>query len=180
MRKTHSKLAAILSLGMATLLLASCAQTGEIEMTSEPESQVTQSPGASESTSEAVTSPDPETKTSKSPTASEESTNEAGNYISYKSFAASEDQYSDSKVVLFFNAVWCSTCKQARDNFESSLEQIPENLTIVVVDFDNSIELRKKYGVSVQHTFVEIDNAGEAVGKWSGSVTVAGIVEQLS
>lgn len=157
MRKTRSNLFTAISLGIAILLLSSCASAVEIAETSKPDSENTQSPIPSEG-----------------------DTDQPGNYISYENYAASADQYSDSKVVLFFNAVWCSTCKQARGNFESSLTEIPENLTVVVVDFDNSIELRKKYAVSVQHTFVEINNAGEAVGKWSGSTTFAGIAEQLS
>jgi hypothetical protein len=83
-------------------------------------------------------------------------------------------------VVLFFNAAWCSTCKVARDNFEASLDQIPVDLTIVVVDFDTATELRKLYGVTVQHTFVQIDASGQAIGKWSGSTSIDEIVEQLS
>jgi hypothetical protein len=53
-------------------------------------------------------------------------------------------------------------------------------LTIVVVDFDTAMELRKLYGVTVQHTFVQIDASGEAITKWSGSTTIDEIVEQLS
>jgi thioredoxin 1 len=49
-----------------------------------------------------------------------------------------------------------------------------------VVDFDDSIELRKKYGVTVQHTFVQIDSSGGAIGKWSGSVTIAEVKSQLA
>jgi hypothetical protein len=59
------------------------------------------------------------------------------------------------------------------------LDQIPSDLTIVVVDFDNATELRKLYGVTVQHTFVQIDASGEAIGKWSGSTTINEIVDQL-
>jgi thiol-disulfide isomerase/thioredoxin len=81
-------------------------------------------------------------------------------------------------VVLFFNAAWCSTCKIARDNFEASLDQIPSDLTVVVVDFDDSSELRKKYGVTLQHTFVQIDGMGEMVKKWSGSTSIEQIVNQ--
>jgi thiol-disulfide isomerase/thioredoxin len=117
---------------------------------------------------------------SEAPSATETTTEAAGDYIPYESFVTSGDKYSDSKVVLFFNAVWCSTCQQARENIEASLGEIPENLAIVVVDFDSSIDLRKKYGVTVQHTFIEIDSAGEPLGKWSGSVTVDQIVEQLT
>lgn len=157
MKQNHSKFLTVFILGLTTLLLASCASAGPVATTTEPDSSMSETPSASETTTVA-----------------------AGDYIPYESFVTSGDKYSDSKVVLFFNAVWCSTCQQARENIEASLGQIPENLAIVVVDFDSSIELRKKYGVTVQHTFIEIDSAGEPLGKWSGSVTVDQIVEQLS
>lgn len=157
MKQNHSKFLTVFTLGLTTLLLASCASAGPVATTTEPDSSMPETPSASETTTVA-----------------------AGDYIPYESFVTSGDKYSDSKVVLFFNAVWCSTCQQARENIEASLGQIPENLAIVVVDFDSSIDLRKKYGVTVQHTFIEIDSAGEPLGKWSGSVTVDQIVEQLS
>jgi thiol-disulfide isomerase/thioredoxin len=157
MNKSQSKFLTVFILGLTTLLLASCASAGPVASNNEPDSSMSETPNASET-----------------------STLAAGDFIPYESFVTSGDKYSDSKVVLFFNAVWCSTCLQARENIEASLGEIPENLAIVVVDFDDSIELRKKYGVTVQHTFIEIDSSGEPLGKWSGSVTVDQIVEQLS
>ena len=102
-----------------------------------------------------------------------------GNYVSYQNYEQEVEKYKDSRVIMFFNASWCSTCKIARDNFESSLDQIPLDLTIVVVDFDNSDDLRKKYGITVQHTFVQIDANGESLKKWSGSTTIDQIVNAL-
>ncbi len=101
-----------------------------------------------------------------------------GSYISQQSYESATDLYKDSQVVLFFNASWCSTCKVARDNFEASLDQIPVDVTIVVVDFDNSVDLRKKYGVTLQHTFVQIDSNGDALKKWSGSTTISELIKQ--
>ena len=90
----------------------------------------------------------------------------------------SKDRFVDSDVVLFFNANWCSTCKIARDNIEGNLDSIPSNLAIVVVDFDKETDLRKKYGVTIQHTFVQIDKDGNELTKWSGSVTAEEIAEE--
>lgn len=157
MIKTQSKLLTVFTLGLTTLLLASCASAGPVSTNTEPDTSMSETPSDSEAT-----------------------TVSAGYYLPYESFATYRDQYSDSKVVLFFNAAWCSTCQQARENIEASLGEIPADLAIVLVDFEDSIELRKKYGVTVQHTFIEIDSAGELLGKWSGSVTVEKIVEQLS
>lgn len=94
-----------------------------------------------------------------------------GTYITLADYDSDKGAYSATDVVLFFNAEWCSTCKEARDNIEADLASIPPGLTIVVVDFDTANDLRQKYGVTVQHTFVQVDAEGNELAKWSGSVT---------
>jgi thiol-disulfide isomerase/thioredoxin len=148
-------IAKIIAVGLSSFLLISCSEAESVDQTQ---------------------SADVETVESMPSTQSPEAA--AGNYITYDSYEAAASQYAESNVVLFFNAAWCSTCKVARDNFEASLDQIPSDLTVVVVDFDDSSELRKKYGVTVQHTFVQIDSQGEPVKKWSGSTSFDQIVEQ--
>jgi thiol-disulfide isomerase/thioredoxin len=101
-------------------------------------------------------------------------------YISYETYLAAPKNYANSEVVLFFNAYWCSTCKAARDGFESGIGEIPEDLTIVLVDFDENTEMRKKHDVIVQHTFVQIDSAGNELQRWYGSTTVAEIEAKIS
>jgi thiol-disulfide isomerase/thioredoxin len=95
-------------------------------------------------------------------------------------YQAAASDYSGTKVVLFFNASWCSTCKIARDNFQASLSEIPSDMTIVEVDFDDSQDLRTTYGVTIQHTFVQIDENGQGLRKWSGSMTIDDLIEQTA
>lgn len=107
----------------------------------------------------------------------EESTSDAtapgaGSYITLAEYEADPASYAGTDVVLFFNARWCSTCKVARDNIQADLASIPPDLTIVVVDFDTANDLRRTYGVTVQHTFVQVDADGTELAKWAGSVTV--------
>lgn len=103
----------------------------------------------------------------------------SGAYLSFADYEANEDAFASTKVVLFFSAIWCSTCKRARDNIEADLAAIPADLTIVVADFDTAIELRRTYGVGIQHTFVFIDNQGNEIKKWAGSVTTDDIYEKV-
>jgi thiol-disulfide isomerase/thioredoxin len=91
----------------------------------------------------------------------------AGSYISYDTFSANTADFVGGDVVLFFNASWCPTCQEAQRNLEAS--GVPEGLTVVKVDYDSSSDLRKKYGVTIQHTFVQIDEEGNKVAKWTGS-----------
>jgi thiol-disulfide isomerase/thioredoxin len=107
------------------------------------------------------------------------SSSNSGSYLTLADYEATQDAFASTKVVLFFSAVWCSTCKRARDNIEADLTAIPADLTIVVADFDTAIDLRRTYGVGVQHTFVYIDNQGNEIKKWSGSVTTDDIYERV-
>jgi len=100
-----------------------------------------------------------------------------GSYITLAEYDSAKAAYESTDVVLFFNAEWCSTCKVARDNIQSDLAGIPSGLTIVVVDFDTASDLRQKYGVTLQHTFVQVDADGNELAKWSGSVTADEIAQ---
>jgi len=71
------------------------------------------------------------------------------------------------KNVLFFHASWCPTCRAADANIKANLLSIPPSLTIHQVDYDTSTELKKKYGVTYQHTFVQVDESGAMIKKWS-------------
>lgn len=96
----------------------------------------------------------------------------------------SYSEYSSEKVagarwdiVLFFHASWCPSCVSADKNMSS--EEIPENLTLLKTDFDESTDLRKKYGVTSQHTFVQVDSEGNLIKKWVWGRDVQDVVERL-
>jgi len=80
-------------------------------------------------------------------------------------------------IVLFFNAEWCSSCKAAEEKIKN--QTIPGNLTLLDVDYDSNYELRKKYGVVAQHTFVQVDNEGNMIKKWVWGDSVEDIQWQL-
>jgi len=101
-----------------------------------------------------------------------------GSYESYD--AAKIARASDThNVVLFFRASWCPTCKALDGDIRAHLQDIPANLTILDVNYDNSTELKKKYGVTYQHTFVQVDAQGALIKKWSGSQTLSSLVAEL-
>ena len=98
---------------------------------------------------------------------------------SYTDYAPSKLANAEKgKVVLFFNASWCPTCKEANKNFDASTP--PEGLTLLKVDYDNSKDLKKKYGVTYQHTYVQVDKDGNLVKKWSGSTSYNQLETQLN
>ena len=98
-------------------------------------------------------------------------------YIDY-SEGNFDAQITDQPTVLFFHAAWCPTCRSAESDIEKNIDDLPEGLTIVKVDYDSSRKLRAKYGVTVQHTYVQIDENGNEIKKWIGG-GVALINQQL-
>ena len=103
-----------------------------------------------------------------------------GAYITLAQYEGSKDMYAAGDVVLFFAADWCPTCQEATTNLEADPAAIPAGLAIVRIDYDNSDELKQKYGVTTQHTFVQVDAGGNEVAKWTGSVTADEIAKQTA
>ena len=82
---------------------------------------------------------------------------------------------NDTTVLAFF-ASWCPSCVAADKGISEG--EVPSDLSILKVDFDNSTELRQKYGVVAQHTFVQVDADGNEIKKWVGWNSVEDIVKR--
>lgn len=81
-------------------------------------------------------------------------------------------------VVLFFNASWCPTCKATVESLDA--DGVPAGLTVVSVDYDDATDLKKQYGVTVQHTFVQVDEQGNPMAKFSGAPSGEAIASQTA
>ncbi len=99
-----------------------------------------------------------------------------GKYVDYSPSVISDAEKSE-KVILFFHAPWCSTCRTLDTNIVAGA--IPDDVTIVRTDFDSMTELRKKYGVTFQHTLVQVDNTGQELKKWSHSFDLDEIIQEI-
>ena len=102
---------------------------------------------------------------------------EKGSYETYAPEKLAEANSGD--VVLFFRASWCPTCKAVDADIRSRISLIPDGLTILDVDYDTSSALKQKYGVTYQHTFVQVQADGTLIKKWSGSPTLAALVAEV-
>lgn len=78
------------------------------------------------------------------------------------------EKYKDKTKVIYFFAAWCPTCKVANRDITENQNKIPENVVIIKTDYDTEKELKKKYNVTYQHTFVIVDDQGNEVTKWNG------------
>ncbi len=99
-------------------------------------------------------------------------------YVNYNKTAF--ESASDTRRVLFFYASWCPTCKPADASFTQNVNDIPDDVTVIRVNYNDpetdqeEKDLAKKYGITYQHTFVQIDSDGNEVTKWNG-----GQIEEL-
>jgi thioredoxin 1 len=86
---------------------------------------------------------------------------------------------NDETVVLFFHATWCSTCKLLADDIAANADSIPDDVRILLVDFDTATELKQKHGVTLQHTLVQVDSTGESIEKWHLTRTLDELLDSL-
>lgn len=96
----------------------------------------------------------------------------AERYIPFSS--STLNKFANSRRVLFFYADWCPTCKVANEEFLQKTELIPTDVTLIRVNYNDSQtdqeekDLAKKYGITYQHTFVQIDAQGNTRTVWNG------------
>lgn len=83
---------------------------------------------------------------------------------------------ANEKVILFFHAQWCPTCKSIEKNIKANLDEIPGGVRILLVDFDEESELKKKYDVRQQYTMVQVDNTGKKIDLWTDSYSLEDII----
>ncbi len=84
------------------------------------------------------------------------------------------DTSVDNRRILFFYASWCPTCRPADADFMKNSKKIPGDVTVLRVNYNDpdtdqeEKDLARKYDVTYQHTFVQIDGQGNEVTKWNG------------
>ncbi len=96
-----------------------------------------------------------------------------GAYVTKAEYEAAMTTFQAGKVVLFFHASWCPDCKKTDESLKT--DGVPKGLTIVKLDYDTETDLKQKYGITQQHTFVQIDKQGAQVAKWAGTFSGADI-----
>ncbi|NCN52313.1 thioredoxin family protein [Candidatus Parcubacteria bacterium] len=99
---------------------------------------------------------------------------------SYEAYSPEKLAKADNgDVILFFRASWCPTCRALDADIKSHRSDIPAGVTILDVDYDNSTALKQKYGVTYQHTLVQVDAQGNMITKWSSSPTLTSLLTNV-
>ena len=100
-----------------------------------------------------------------------------GTYESYSPEKLAMAETGD--VVLFFHASWCPSCRALNSDIEKNVGSIPAGVSILKLDYDKETELKKKYGVTYQHTLVQVDKDGNMIKKWSGSPKLSSLLSEI-
>jgi len=99
----------------------------------------------------------------------EDTMSKRGSYVTLDDYNKDTSKYADSKKVYFFHASWCPICRGIDKEINADMSKIPDGVTLIKTDFDNSTDLRQKYGVTTQYTFVQVDSNGNETAQWSAT-----------
>jgi thiol-disulfide isomerase/thioredoxin len=90
-----------------------------------------------------------------------------GNKVLFSTLDAAEALAAKGPTVLMFAADWCPICQADLKDINANGSRLG-NIAIVVVDYDKAAELKSRYGITVQHIYVQIDAKGKKLAIWSG------------
>jgi thiol-disulfide isomerase/thioredoxin len=85
----------------------------------------------------------------------------------YSDLKAAQALAATRPTVLFFAADWCPTCRAALKDFEANGSRLGD-IAVVIVDYDKNPDLKARYGITAQHTFVQVDAKGARLARWNG------------
>ncbi len=101
-----------------------------------------------------------------------------GSYEAYSPEKLARAETGD--VVIFFHASWCPSCRGLEADIDKNLSAIPAGVSILKADYDTETELKKRYGVTYQHTLVHVRADGSMIKKWSGSPSLSSLISQIN
>ena len=85
----------------------------------------------------------------------------------------------EGSVLLFFHADWCPTCRALEAEIEKDISVLPEGLHILKVDYDTATALKQQYKVTTQHTFVQVNAAGELIQRFNDEQNLADVIARV-
>jgi thiol-disulfide isomerase/thioredoxin len=100
-----------------------------------------------------------------------------GHKVIFTDMAAARSLAEKGPTVLFFAADWCPDCRADLEDINANGSRLGD-VTVVVADYDKTADIKAMYGITSQHSYVQIDSHGKALAIWSGG-GVAGILAHV-
>jgi len=152
-------------LRIGILLVSIAIGIGIVVISNTPKSNSSESYGSTKTTEISINSNNSSNSSSSqnfntSSAASSKVTVESG-YTVYDSKKLENAKYG--KVILFFHATWCPSCKALDTDIKKNLANIPNDTLILKVDYDSNPDLKSKYKITSQHTLVQVNENGDLI-----------------
>lgn len=85
------------------------------------------------------------------------------------------------RTLLFFAATsWCSNCVELEKQINAHTSELPKDITVLKVDYDNDKESRTKYAVTQQTTLVLLDTKGQEIKRWIGTGEFTDLMQNIN
>lgn len=89
-------------------------------------------------------------------------------YIDYSSDNLAKATANNGNAVIWFAALaWCPSCQAADRDFKAHFDKVPKDVTIMKINYDTAKELKQKYAITIQDTFIQIDSKGSEIIRWN-------------
>jgi thiol-disulfide isomerase/thioredoxin len=95
------------------------------------------------------------------------STEARATVLDFQNEAALNALAAEGRTVVFFFASWCPNCRATVAELNARWTEVDPTLTLVIADYDKESDLKRKFGVTYQDTFVLLDAAGNGIKSWN-------------
>jgi thioredoxin 1 len=93
--------------------------------------------------------------------------------VRYENDAQVRSLAAEGPTVIFFHARWCPSCHAAAREFSDRWQEVKPGIALVVADYDRHTELKARYGVTYQDTYVRVGADGQRLRIWNGGAIAA-------
>lgn len=92
----------------------------------------------------------------------------AADALNYESLEQVTAIAESGPAIIYFHADWCPTCQATMTAFRARWSEVQPGITVIIADYDKESELKSRFGVSYQNTYVQVAADGSRIQSWNG------------
>ena len=89
-------------------------------------------------------------------------------YFDYSRVSLAKAKQNGNTVLFFAATSWCNTCSALDLELKEQSDTLPENISILKIDYDHDTAMNTAYRVTSQHTMIMLDQSGKELKRWVG------------